>query len=67
MLPRIADAKPGLHEVKDMNEMVTKLQDIDEDLKVWFRSEMGMSKSCPLSRLLYTHRLCLNSGPCVRV
>lgn len=43
LVPRIADAKPGLQEV-NMNELVKKLQDVDEHLKMWFRSEMGMGK-----------------------
>jgi hypothetical protein len=46
---RLLDAKAGLQEVKDMNELVERLQDVDERLKVWFRAEMGMSKGWAFS------------------
>lgn len=39
---RIADARPGLREVKDMAELVQSLEDVS--MKEWFRQNMGMAK-----------------------
>jgi len=53
---RAADGKLGLHEVDDMNEMVTKLDLIGE--KEWFRGEMKMGKGA----CRYLIHLCLSDG-----
>jgi len=39
---RLADSKPGLHEVENMNEVVKALDAIGE--KQWFREQMGMTR-----------------------
>jgi len=39
---RVAGARIGLHEVKDMAELVQSLEDIS--MKEWFRLNMGMAK-----------------------
>ena len=44
---RLADSKPGLHEVENMNELLKALDAIGE--KDWFRQQMGMKRQvvCP--------------------
>lgn len=39
---RLADSKPGIHEVENMNELVKALDAIGE--KEWFRQQMGMKR-----------------------
>jgi len=39
---RLADSKPGLREVENMNELVKALDMIGE--KQWFRQQMGMAR-----------------------
>jgi len=40
---RLADSKPGLHEVENMNELVKALDAIGE--KEWFKQQMGMKRN----------------------
>ncbi|KAF8698233.1 hypothetical protein AX14_001180 [Amanita brunnescens Koide BX004] len=39
---RIADARPGLHEVEDMNALIQAIDKLS--LRPWFRTQMGMDK-----------------------
>lgn len=39
---RIADARPGLREVEDMNTLIKAIDKLS--LKPWFRTQMGMDK-----------------------
>ena len=39
---RIADARPGLHEVEDMNALIQAIDKLS--LRPWFRAQMGMDK-----------------------
>ena len=53
---RLADSKPGIHEVDSMNELVKALDTIGE--KQWFRQQMGMTRgklschSCVVNKYL---------------
>jgi len=48
---RIADAKRGLREVKDMNDLISTLESVGE--KEWFRTQMGMSRGALLVRCIH--------------
>ncbi|KAF8348891.1 hypothetical protein F5887DRAFT_878937, partial [Amanita rubescens] len=39
---RIANARPGLHEVEDMNGLIQAIDKLG--LRTWFRTQMGMDK-----------------------